>query len=587
VIPVEFADIKHEESRDAINEMVFTRMNNYWHEVSYGQFNVIGDTVGWIDIGHDEAYYGRDTDPNDPGSDQRDPELIADACRLASGVDFSQYQSIMVVYAGRGQDLDRENTDLLWPSAYMSGLDVACGHKTFDSGGSTSEITRAGVLNFGTFTHEFGHTIGLPDLYNKRDKSQTDKYVGLWSLMASGGSGGPGNDRSYPTGLESWSRIKLGWLSSESISVTSDGSVRTLNRVGDLSGTRALKVALSGPTYYLLEVREKIGVDEYLPDSGLLITQIDGTKRSGEGIVKVMDCHPETESINDATCKVNEAWEDRSSGIYVKVIGKQGSNFVIAMASKPVSIVQFDPSVPNAKVRVDGILYSSDQIPVIFDWVVGSQHVLEVEPTVDGGSGIRYVFVGWDDGPTTTVRTITVSHALTYSPRFKTQYLLTVESPIGDARGSGWYDADSTATFSVSSPLPAEGILGLLGGKYVLDHWIGDSTATSPTSSLAMEGPKSVAAEWRADNTLPYAIFGAGAAIVLIAMLLSMRSRGASIAHSNTIDLRTQSAAAVSPESLEAQPGGDSCWCILCGKQILQDSVFCEYCGARQPLDKC
>jgi hypothetical protein len=71
VILVEFTDIKHQRSRDAIHEMVFERMNTYWDEVSYGQFNVIGDTVGWINIGHPESYYGKDTDPKDPGVIER------------------------------------------------------------------------------------------------------------------------------------------------------------------------------------------------------------------------------------------------------------------------------------------------------------------------------------------------------------------------------------------------------------------------------------------------------------------------------------------------------------------------------------
>ena len=216
VILVEFTDIKHETSRDAIHDMIFTRMNQYWRELSYGQFNVIGDTVGWINLGHDEAYYGKDTNPKDPGSDQRDHQLIADACARAGRVEFSQFQDIMVVYAGHGQESDQQNTDLLWSSAYWSGLDVTCGGKKFDAGGSASEITESGTLDFGAFTHEFGHTIGLPDLYHTATGSQADDFVGPWSLMAGGSWGGPNDDGSSPTGLESWSRMKLGWLQSTS-----------------------------------------------------------------------------------------------------------------------------------------------------------------------------------------------------------------------------------------------------------------------------------------------------------------------------------------------------------------------------------
>jgi M6 family metalloprotease-like protein len=575
VILVEFTDIKHETSRDAIHDMVFRQMNEYWREVSYGQFNVIGDTVGWIALYRDEAYYGKDTNPKDPGSDQRDRQLIADACKGVKGVDFAQYQGIIVVYAGHGQDSDPQNTDLLWPSAYRSGLGVTCGGRKFDNGGSSSEITDAGALDFGAFTHEFGHTIGLPDLYHKARGSKADDFVGLWSLMAGGSWGGPNKDGSSPTGLESWSRIKLGWLSSTLVHPTPDPFVQALNQLGDTTDPRALKVATKGSIYYLVEIRENTGVDEYLPGSGVLITRVDEARQSGQGIVMVMDCHPETETIDDATCRVNESWEDKTNDLYVKVIGKQGANYVIAIASRPVSIIQatlsIEPMIPGAKVRADGFSYDAQQLPATFIWTAGSEHVLEVQAVIEDGSGIRYVFAGWDDGDAMITRTVTASSSVTYTANFKTQYLLTVKSAIGDPQGSGWYDADSTAVFSVRSPLPLEGLMGILGGKYVLYHWTGDSTSTNSTASSTMNGPKVVTAEWRVDNTLPYmATSGIVAAFFAIVASLAMKYRKAELPLAGE-------------ERPAVKPPGQQRWCISCGKKVMQESVFCEHCGARQP----
>lgn len=581
VIMVEFTDMKHEMSRDAINDMVFRRMNQYWREVSYGQFNVIGDTVGWVDIGRDEGYYGRDTDPKDLGSDQRRAELIADACRLTKGVDFSQYQDIMVVYAGHGQDqyAYQKNTDLLWPYAYWSGLDVTCGSRRYDRGGLSAEVGKAG-LAFGTFTHEFGHTIGLPDLYNGAPdapnywKTGID-YVGLWSLMTYGSWGGPAYDASNPIGLEAWSRTKLGWLSSVSVRPAPDPFVQTLNQLGAATDPRVLKVATKGTSYYLVEVREKTGVDEYLPDSGVLITRIDEARKSGQGIVRVMDCHPETESIDDASCKVNESWEDKTNGIYVKVIGKQGTGYVIAIASKPVSIIQvtlsMEPSIPGAGVKLDGLSYDSQQLPVTFIWTVGSQHELEVEAMIEDGSGIRYVFAEWNDGPTTTTRTVTASSSLTYTAKFKTQYLLTVKSPMGDPQGSGWYDAGSMVSFSVRSPAPLEGFMGILGSKYVFDHWSGDSTSTTATASFTMNGPKVVTAEWRVDNTLPYAVIAAiPIAAVVLVVLMFMRRRQ-SLPPGQVVQLPPTPAAAPTAK-----------FCINCGAPLPVAAEFCNKCGTKQ-----
>ena len=52
-----------------------------------------------------------------------------------------------------------------------------------------------------TFIHEFGHSIGLPDIYAR----QTNNSTGPWELMSSTKS-------PSPQSLSAWSRIMLGWL---------------------------------------------------------------------------------------------------------------------------------------------------------------------------------------------------------------------------------------------------------------------------------------------------------------------------------------------------------------------------------------
>ena len=52
-----------------------------------------------------------------------------------------------------------------------------------------------------TFIHEFGHSIGLPDVYAR----QTNNSTGPWELMSSTAS-------PSPQGLSAWSRVTLGWL---------------------------------------------------------------------------------------------------------------------------------------------------------------------------------------------------------------------------------------------------------------------------------------------------------------------------------------------------------------------------------------
>ena len=66
----------------------------------------------------------------------------------------------------------------------------------------------------GVFTHEFGHDLGLPDLY---DTSGGENGTGFWTLMSSGswmddGKDTIGNKSSH---MGAWEKFQLGWLNYE------------------------------------------------------------------------------------------------------------------------------------------------------------------------------------------------------------------------------------------------------------------------------------------------------------------------------------------------------------------------------------
>jgi len=87
-----------------------------------------------------------------------------------------------------------------------------------------------------------------------------------------------------------------------------------------------------------------------------------------------------------------------------------------------------------------------------------------------------------------------------YTLMYTTQYYLTVTSSLGTTDGSGWYDAGSLATFSVSpTRVRTADVTGALGAAYLFDHWSGDSSSTDATSSLTMNSPAKVDAVWRHD----------------------------------------------------------------------------------------
>jgi len=160
-------------------------------------------------------------------------------------------------------------------------------------------------------------------------------------------------------------------------------------------------------------------------------------------------------------------------------------------------------------------------------WYDHGKTVLVSAPAQEASKDARAIFRSWSGNYSSKDAQISV---LMDSPKhilaqYVTQYLLTVVSPVGNPQGSGWYDAGSSAIFSVTSPA-TEGIMGMLGGKHIFDRWSGDSNIATTTASVTMDGPKMVVAEWGTDNTTVYAVLLAiGAMAIVVAVLLVRRRK--------------------------------------------------------------
>jgi hypothetical protein len=154
-----------------------------------------------------------------------------------------------------------------------------------------------------------------------------------------------------------------------------------------------------------------------------------------------------------------------------------------------------------------------------------------VPPSISGGDGIRYVFQHWtvDDVPVSgNPAQVTMDAQHTIVARYKTQYLLTLLSDYGVVQGRGWYDAGSSATYSVTMQVDTS-----YGVKQVFDRWTGDVESTSAVGSITMDAPHRVAAVWRTDSTILYATvalgivaaFALGTGLVLFALMMQRRAQ--------------------------------------------------------------
>ncbi len=175
------------------------------------------------------SYYGTNVDNQDDHPGQLVNEAVTLMVSQYSSTDFSQYDNdkdgdvdvVIVIHVGSGEEKSGVSTeiwshqwDLYSANYYGDGAGVvSTDGVSFNVYTIQPEyVETAGDTSIGVYCHEFGHALGLPDLY---DTSYETNGAGYWSLMA-GGSWGSANDGKDPAPLLAWERYKIGgesWVS--------------------------------------------------------------------------------------------------------------------------------------------------------------------------------------------------------------------------------------------------------------------------------------------------------------------------------------------------------------------------------------
>jgi M6 family metalloprotease-like protein len=286
---------------------------DYFMASSYGQFSPDFDVVGPFTLPGTMASYGA----NDSKGQDVDPAgLIVDACTAADPtVDFSQYDTdgdiyglidnVFVYYAGYNEAEDNQATNInvntIWPhrwAVYTSeddandySYDGTIASVTFDGKrlydyACTSELkgyNGSDMCGIGTFAHEFGHVIGLPDYYDT-DQNQYNT-LDEWSIMDYGGYS---NEGRTPPAYSAYDRFFLGWLAPQQVSTPTDLTLLPLsqgttvpantNQQSYLLSATTHNLVGNNPTpkeFFMVEYRKQTGWDSYLPGEGMLIWHID------------------------------------------------------------------------------------------------------------------------------------------------------------------------------------------------------------------------------------------------------------------------------------------------------------------------
>ena len=256
--------------------MYFNRMRNFYEDQSLGKYSFNGDVTEWVRVPFNEARYGRNPCGDVVCGNVlwliRDAMAVWTKGKIDAGWSMQRIQSYLatfdiqdrydfdgdgnfresdgyidhfqIVHAG-GDEADGDPTygeDAIWShrsyanihnegegpdsGALFGGVNIGEGGDTGTAGVTTLPDNPTGVWvgdytmqpengGLSVFAHEYGHDLGLPDLYDTSGNSGgAENSVAWWSLMSQSRGTFPADagigDRPMPFGA--WDKYQLGWL---------------------------------------------------------------------------------------------------------------------------------------------------------------------------------------------------------------------------------------------------------------------------------------------------------------------------------------------------------------------------------------
>ncbi|MDP1813628.1 MAG: M6 family metalloprotease domain-containing protein [Leadbetterella sp.] len=245
---------------------------------------------------------------------------IQEAISLANAnVDFSKYSSVLVVN-------DPKNSPSDIGPAFQSNhpgnsipVDGASIHNGVTSGRDMAFWPK-GLW----FCHEFGHNLGLPDLY--AFTTPYHKYVGEFGLMGTQGGKSP-----EPFGWERWI---LGWINDNQVVCqgnVGNGAV-TLTPIESVGGVKILTIPIDNKATIVVESRRGIGFDKNLIKEGPLVYLVDASIRTGNGPLKVLPLNETDQTKYQATMSI--AQTITYQGITITYTAKTENGDVITFEKK-------------------------------------------------------------------------------------------------------------------------------------------------------------------------------------------------------------------------------------------------------------
>ncbi len=309
VLLVEFQDCAFTQGKDDPRALVNDMLNGenftfqgatgsasaFYQAVSGGQFIPRYDVYGPVKVSKDTRQY---VSPDEyeyfidaEGKEQQKYPaslMVEEAIKaIDPEVDFSKYDSngdglvdfVYIFHAGKGATTGGMQSSTIWPHAFT--LEAGIGETVKADGvevnryATSAELGRNNKLSgIGTFCHEFGHVLGLPDLYDTANNGSTKANFtpGTFSCMDSGNYN---NDEHTPPFFSAYEQYSLEWMLPKTIT---GGGDFVMLPVSARKYAYKFETESNPQEYFLVEARDNQSYDKYLESYGLAVWHIDFDK---------------------------------------------------------------------------------------------------------------------------------------------------------------------------------------------------------------------------------------------------------------------------------------------------------------------
>jgi len=358
IILTEFPDIKHEVKRSFVQQQFFGQLNDYVQQMSYQKVCIGGEvTERWYRMPYPVSHYK--ISPRNLEVDRsRVSNLIRDVLTAVDQeVHLSKYSFAAIFMGAR-----REEYGMVGLCGYPGMLGWSSREILKTKSG---QVVQGGIALFsyqahlGTLFHDVAHTLGglkdgkrvVPCLYDHDLQAKPGPLrevfrratinMGFWDPMSC-------HFYKYeipPPGISSWTKMRLNWIDPSKIRIVSPKE-KTEVLLGPLEDgsaeVLAIKIPLSKTTYYLIENRQPIGNDQFLPGSGVLMMVADDTIpecQQGKAPVKLVNANPAIPYLEGAAFDIGkkETFVDDKNRLKIQLVKKIGQSYRILISPSPSS----------------------------------------------------------------------------------------------------------------------------------------------------------------------------------------------------------------------------------------------------------